>query len=131
LGRVTCVLTHRTLVHRKRPTEHKVKIVHSDNGGNFTSKALRTTCARSASSIQPLAQLFSADWISQRANRTIVQSAVALLYSERLLLSLWAEVMNAVLYLKNRWPTRSLKGQTPLKEYSRIRPDLSKLRVIG
>jgi hypothetical protein len=36
-----------------------------------------------------------------------------------------------VVYLKNRSPTRSLKDQTPLEAYAGIRPDLSRLRVIG
>jgi transposase InsO family protein len=55
--------------------------------------------------------------VSKRSNRTIVERTVALLYSERLPLSLWGEVMNTVVYLKHRSPTRSLEDQTPLEAY--------------
>jgi hypothetical protein len=39
--------------------------------------------------------------------------------------------MNTVVYLKNHSPTRSLKDQTPLEAFAGVRPDLSRLRVIG
>jgi hypothetical protein len=112
----------------KRFTDRKVKTVRSDNGGEFTSNDfdLRSLGIKHQTTVPYSSQQ---NRVAERANRTIVERAV-LLYSERLPLSLWAEVMNTVVYLKNRSPTRSLKDQTPLEAYSGVRPDLSRLRVI-
>jgi hypothetical protein len=120
------------MVKVERFTERKVKAVRSDNGGEYTSKEfedhLRLLGIEHQTTVPYSSQQ---NGVAERSNRTIVERTIALLYSERLPLSLWAEVMNTVVYLKNRSPTRSLKDQTPLEAYAGIRPDLSRLRVIG
>jgi hypothetical protein len=120
------------IVKVERFTERKVKAVRSDNGGEYTSKEFEDHPRLLGIEHQTTVPYSSQqNGVAERSNRTIVERTIALLYSERLPLSLWAEVMNTVVYLKNRSPTRSLKDQTPLEAYAGVRPDLSRLRVIG
>jgi hypothetical protein len=120
------------IVKVERFTERKVKAVRSDNGGEYTSKEfedhLRLLGIEHQTTVPYSSQQ---NGVAERSNRNIVERTIALLYSERLPLSLWAEVMNTMVYLKNRSPTRSLKDQTPLEACAGVRPDLSRLRVIG
>jgi len=50
---------------------------------------------------------------------------------ERLPTGLWAEVMDTVVYLKNRSPSRARKRSTPFEALTGERPNLSHLRVVG
>ena len=69
--------------------------------------------------------------VAERTNRTIVERTIALMHSERLPTGLWAEVMDTVVYLKNRSPSRALKRSTPFEALTGERPNLSHLRVVG
>src|SRR4051812_32262179 len=44
---------------------------------------------------------------------------------------LWMEIAETVVYLKNRSPTRSIKGKTPYEAWFGKKPNLPHLRVIG
>jgi hypothetical protein len=44
---------------------------------------------------------------------------------------LWAEAAKTTIYLLNRSPTKENNGTSPVEKFSRIRPDLSHLRVFG
>ena len=53
------------------------------------------------------------------------------MHSERLPLGLWAEIMDTVVYLKNRSPSRTLEKETPFEVLTGERPRLAHLRVVG
>ena len=61
----------------------------------------------------------------------MVERTIALMHSELLPLGLWAEVMDTVVYLKNRSPSRSLTRRTPFEPLTGERPNISHLRVVG
>ena len=44
---------------------------------------------------------------------------------------LWDEAVAHAVYLRNRAPTRALKGMTPYEAWSGIKPDVSHLREFG
>ena len=69
--------------------------------------------------------------VSERANRTIMDRARAILAQTGLPKILWMEIAAAIVYLKNRSPTRSLKGKTPYEAWFGRKPDLSHLRILG
>ena len=43
----------------------------------------------------------------------------------------WAEALSTCTYLRNRCPTKALKGITPYEAWNGVKPDLSLLRVFG
>ena len=70
--------------------------------------------------------------IAERVNRTLVEKARALISHAGLAKSYWAEAVATAAYLKNRTPTRSLKGDiTPYERWYERKCDVSRLRVFG
>ena len=65
-------------------------------------------------------------------NRTLVEAMRSMLAdAPELGKRFWAEALNTATYLKNRSPTISLPGITPVEAWSGERPDLAHLRVFG
>ncbi|EJT52846.1 hypothetical protein A1Q1_01119 [Trichosporon asahii var. asahii CBS 2479] len=68
--------------------------------------------------------------VSERANRVICERAIAIMHSERIPLSLWPQVIETVVFLKNRAPSRSVTT-TPYQLLFNRKPSLRDLRVFG
>jgi len=115
----------------ERLTEHKVKVVRSGNGGEYTSNSFEQYLNELGIDHQTTVPYTSQqNGVAERTNRTIVERTIALMHSEQLPLGLWAEVMDTVVYLKNRSPSRSLIRCTPFESLTGKRPNLSHLRVV-
>jgi len=70
--------------------------------------------------------------LAERVNRTLIEKARALISHAGLAKSYWAEAVSTAAYLKNRTPTRSLKGDiTPYERWYGRKCDVSRLRVFG
>ena len=96
----------------ERLTDRKLKVVRSDNGGEYTSLLFEKYLTDLGIDHQTTAPYTSQqNGVAERTNRTIVETTIALMYSERLPIDLWAEVMDTVVYLKNRSPSRALRDQ--------------------
>lgn len=104
------------LIKVERLTEHKLKTIRSDNGGEYTSNAFERYLTDLSIDHQTTVPYTSQQsGVAERTNRTIVERTIALMHSERLPVGLWAEVMDTVVYLKNRSTSRALKRSTPLE----------------
>ena len=69
--------------------------------------------------------------VAERANRTIMEAARAMLHAAGLPLSFWECAVMAAVYLRNRSPTKALTDATPYEAWRGDKPDLSHLRVFG
>ena len=113
-------------------TNNKVKSVRSDNGGEYISNAFLEYCAEKG-----IHHEFSNPYtpeqngVSERLNRTLMESARSMLFHARLPLLFWAEAVKCATYICNRSPTAALKDKTPYECWYGSKPDLSNLRVFG
>ena len=69
--------------------------------------------------------------VSERLNRTLIETARSMIYHAKVPLKFWAEAVNTAVYLRNRSPTNALKDKTPFECWFGEKPDLSNLRVFG
>ena len=69
--------------------------------------------------------------VSERLNRTLVECVRTMLVDLSLPHRFWAEALATAVYLRNRSPTKALKGVTPLEAWSGTKPDVSFLRIFG
>src|SRR5437667_6315511 len=70
--------------------------------------------------------------ISERLNRTLLDMARTMLFGANLPNKLWAQAVSTAVYLKNRLPHSSLRGDiTPHEMWFGIKPSLSHLHVFG
>ncbi|UYV70125.1 hypothetical protein LAZ67_7001880 [Cordylochernes scorpioides] len=69
--------------------------------------------------------------ISERDNRTIVESARCLLHGRKMPLELWAEAVNTAVYLLNRCTTKVLGNSTPYEIWYKRKPSILHLKTFG
>ena len=113
-------------------TERKVKMFRSDNGGEYVSQDLKNVCKDRGITLQPtIPYTPQQNGVAERMNRTIMENVRATLYHLNLPLSLWAEAVNTIVYLRNMSPTSSFKGVTPFEKLFGVKPNVGHLRVFG
>lgn len=113
-------------------TNRKIKILRSDNGGEFCNAEFsiylkkmgivhQTTCPYTPEQ----------NGLCERMNRTIVEKARCMLFDAELTKIFWAEATNTAVYLHNRIASSVLQGKTPYELWHNVKPDISHLRVFG
>jgi transposase InsO family protein len=116
----------------EKQTGKCIKVLRSDEGGEYTSGAFKSYCK-----FHGIQQQFTVPHTPQqnrvvdRRNRTLVECARGMLQGKNISNGFWAEVVNIVVYLKNRSPTKKLDFQTPSEILYGYKPDVSHLRVFG
>ena len=63
--------------------------------------------------------------VSERLNRTLVESARSMLIHAKMPLKFWAEAVNTAVYLHNWSPTSALKEKTPFESWFGKKPNVS------
>ena len=112
-------------------TGKKLKVLRSDNGGEFLSGkftnwlSLRGTTQQTTPSYSPQSNSFA-----ERGNRTIQDKARTMMLESGLPGSLWGEVMLTSCVLRNLTPTSSL-SVTPLEMWTGKKPSVEHLRAVG
>ncbi len=69
--------------------------------------------------------------VAQRANKTIMECARSMNLAQGLELELWGGVVNIVVYIRNRCPTKALDSKTLQKAWSGRKPNVSHLKAFG
>ncbi|GAQ92416.1 hypothetical protein KFL_010110020 [Klebsormidium nitens] len=109
----------------------KVKSVQTDRGGEYVNEGMtallgkRGTVQRTTAGHSP-----GQNGSAERLNRTLEETARALLEDAGLKPELWAEAMVTANYTRNRVPS-SVHGKTPWEMFYGKKPNLSYLRVFG
>jgi len=111
---------------------HKIKVLRSDNGGEFVSKkfdAFLTECGIQRQTSAPYSP--QQNGVAERANRTIMECVRSMILAQGLELEFLGEAVNTAVYIKNRCPTKALDSKTPQEVWSGRKPDVSHLKVFG
>ena len=69
--------------------------------------------------------------VAERLKQTVVESSRSMLLDAKLPQKFWAEAVSTVVYLRNRCPTKAVKGMTPYEAWHGEKPKLDYLRVFG
>ena len=110
----------------------KVKLLRSDNGGEFTSKEFAEFCVA-----EYIEQRFtppntpSANSVSERFNRVLAERARSMMHSAKLPKFLWASAMLTVTYIYNRTISPEHESKSPYELLFGVRPNVSNLRAYG
>lgn len=113
-------------------TNHRIKILRSDNGGEYCSKEFDQLLSLSGISRQKSPPYTPEhNGVAERANRTIVECARSLLHGAHLNYSFWGEAVMTAVYLRNRSPSSALQNITPFEAWTGEKPSLGHLKVFG
>jgi hypothetical protein len=113
-------------------TGKKIRVLRSDNGGEYTSKEFMDFCAgegiRRELTVPYNPQQ---NGVAERKNRAIVGAARAMLHDQGLPLFLWVEACYTAVYLQNRSPHRVVGSMTPEEAFSGKKPEVGHFRIFG
>ena len=128
--------TLKTFVDFRRQVEKEtglpIKVLRSDNGGEYTSHAFRTYLKENGIMHQTSApKTPQQNGVAERNNRTIVEATRCLLHDAKLDLGFWAEAVATATYIRNRCPKALLDGKSPEMIWTGKVPEVDHLRVFG
>jgi hypothetical protein len=111
-------------------TKRKIKILQSDNGGEFTSEEFNEYCKeagikRELSTPYNLQQ----NGVAERKNQTIMEVVKAMIHDQDLPMHLWAEATKIAVYVQNRIPHKVLENMTPEEMFLGEKPKVCHLRI--
>ena len=116
----------------ERSSGKKLRTFRSDNGGEFTSTRLedylKEEGIRHERTVPKTPQQ---NGVAERLNRTLVEMSRSMLLDAKLPQKFWAESVSTAVYLRNRCPTRAVKGKTPYEAWCGEKPKVDHLRVFG
>ena len=124
------------ITYAERETGKSVKLLRSDNGGEFTSKEFEEEL-REMGIVHQLTLPYTPqhNGVVERANRVLMECARSMLFAAQLSKGFWGEAVVTACYLKNRSPHKGLMKAnlevTPYQAWSGKHPSVNHLRVFG
>jgi transposase InsO family protein len=116
----------------EKRTGKVIKILRSDNGAEYCSNAFRDYLNQNGIKRELNVEYSpQQNGVAERMNRTLLNVARCLLIEAKFPEMLWAEMINTATYLRNRCPTRINNAKTPQELWTKIKPTVSHLRIIG
>ncbi|RVW53770.1 Retrovirus-related Pol polyprotein from transposon TNT 1-94 [Vitis vinifera] len=110
----------------------KVKVLRTDNGGEYTSKEFNVFCQEARIAHQLTTPYSSQqNGVYERNNITVMEMARCMLFEKNLPKLLWAEAVSTSVYLLNRLPTKSVKSKTPIEAWPGVIPSVKHLKVFS
>jgi hypothetical protein len=110
----------------------KLRVLHTDNGGEFTVVEFTSYCAD-----EGVQRHYSAPYSSQqndvieRSNQIVVGMAHTLLKQRGMPTVFWGEAVVTAVYIIIHSPTKTLNDRTPYEAWHGCKPAVSHLRVLG
>ncbi len=116
----------------ERESGKKLKILRSDNGGEYKSKEFEDYLKSEGIHHQcTIPKTPQQNGVAERFNRTVVESCRSMSQDAQLSHKFWAEAISTSTYLRNRSPTKAVDGMTPYEAWHDIKPRVDHLRVFG
>ena len=116
----------------EKSTGYKVKILRTDNGGEFTStefkRYLKGEGIRHELTIPKTPQQ---NGVAERMNRTLLETVRSMLLGANMPQRFWAEALSTAVYLRNCSPTKAVSNMTPYEAWYGEKPQVTRLRVFG
>ena len=116
---------------------HKVKKLRTDNGGEYTSTEFESYLKDEGIEHQySIPKTPEQNGVSERMNRTLVETVRSMLADSRLPQRFWAEALSTAAYMINRSPTKALDDKTPFEAwygtvFSDVQPTLTFRKIRG
>src|SRR4051812_46371629 len=111
---------------------HKLRVLRTDRGGEFTSATFYEHCAESGVQRHLTAPYTrQQNDIVERWNQTVLGMARNMLKAKRVPNLFCGEAVLTTVFILNRCFTRSVDGMTPYEAWHGKKPDVRFLRVFG
>jgi len=113
-------------------TGKKIKILRSDNGGEYTSNEFKSFC-KGEGIERELTTSYTPqkNGVAERKNRSIVEATKEMIPDQNLLMHLWAETSKTAVFVHNISPHKILGNKTTEEAFRGKKPDIRKLKIFG
>ena len=109
-----------------------VKVLRSDNGGEYTSHAFKSYLAQHGIVHQTSCPYTpQQNGVAERKNRHLMEVARSMMFHANVPKRFWSDAVVTACYLINRIPTKVLKDISPYEVLNQNRPSIHHLRVFG
>ena len=109
-----------------------VKVLRSDNGGEYTSHAFKNHLAKHGIVHQTSCPYTpQQNGVAERKNRHLMEVARSMMFHGNVPKRFWSDAVQTACYLINRVPTKILKDLSPFEVLNRNKPYIDHLRVFG
>ena len=103
--------------------------MRADNGKELINDEVIRFCKSEGITIEATAPYSpSQNRVAERFNRTLIELICAMLIAKGLPTFLWDKAVSHATYIRNRSPTRTLKGKTPYEAWTGKKPNVSHFR---
>lgn len=120
------------VTYAQRQTGALLKILRSDNGGEYTSDAFVDYCKELGIARQyTVPYTSSQNPIAELTNRRLQETAKSMLKLAGLSRGYWGEAVATAAYVINRLPTSVYQGATPYERWTTHKPCINHLRIFG
>ena len=110
----------------------KVKILRSDNGGEYTSNAFKAHLAKQGVIHQTSCPYTpQQNGVAERKNRHLMEVTRSMMFHTSVPKSFWGDAVLTACYLINRIPTRVLQDCSPFEVLNKAKPSIDHMRVFG
>ena len=116
----------------ERLANEKILYLHIDGGSEYLTNDFRTYL-RGRGVALSVTQPYSPEMnsIAERAMRTIIEHASAMLWNASLPVGFWSQAVETSVYLLNRSPHSALHARTPYEAWHGSKPNLGHLHIFG
>ncbi|KAF8048140.1 hypothetical protein N665_2645s0001 [Sinapis alba] len=109
-----------------------VKVLRSDNGGEYTSHAFKNHLAKHGIVHQTSCPYTpQQNGVAERKNRHLMEVARSMMFHGNVPKRFWSDAVQTACYLINRVPTKILKDLSPFEVLNRNKPYIDHLQVFG
>ena len=113
-------------------TEKKIKILRSDNGGEYASKEFSNYLKEKGIQQQlSVPRTPQQNGVAERMNRIIQETARSMMHNAGQDKKFWAEAVCTAVMIRNRSPTVSIDNMTPYECFYGRKPDMSHFKAFG
>ena len=103
----------------ERMSDYQLKILHTDNGGDYTSRKFSDYLKAEGSRHELIVPKNpEQNGVAERLNRTLVESVRSMLTDVQLPHKFWAEALSTAVFMRNQSSTSTVPGMTPFQAWS-------------
>jgi transposase InsO family protein len=112
--------------HAETQSGRKIKILHTDNGGEYVNQDVQHLCSEAGIQLQhTIPYTPQQNGVAERKNRSLKEMATCMLHARSLPSKLWVEALNCANYIQNISPHRYVKDKTPFEAWSDNKPEVT------
>jgi hypothetical protein len=119
-------------VHVENMNKRRIKVLRSDNGGEYTSMGFSDLCIEARIKREyTIPYNPQQNGVAERKNITIIEATKAMINDLNIPMIMWEKASMKTIYVHNRSPHQILKNMTPEEAFTGVKPEVGNFKIFG